>query len=67
MAPSQSKTTVNVQNFTGQQSAVSETIAPDGTKNVKITIGNIVKDGLASGQYDRVPQGAFNIKRVGSR
>jgi len=66
MVPQQ-KTNVSVQNFTGQQAQVSETVSADGSKNIKVTIGQVVKEGLASGQYDRVLSGAFGINRKGSR
>ena len=66
MVPQQ-KTNVSIQNFTGQQAQVSETVSADGSKNIKVTIGQVVKEGLASGQYDRVLSGAFGINRKGSR
>jgi len=66
MVPQQ-KTNVSIQNFSGQQAQVSETVSADGSKNIKVTIGQVVKEGLAAGQYDRVLSGAFGINRKGSR
>lgn len=61
------QTNVFIENYSGQNAQVNETVGADGTKNIRVTIGQVVKDGLANGQYDRVLNGAFGLRRKGTR
>ena len=57
---------VNIINNTGSQVEQSESTGPGGEKILEIIIGNKVKEGIASGQFDRSMQSAYGLRRRGT-
>jgi lambda family phage tail tape measure protein len=57
---------VNITNQTGGEVTQTESTGPNGEKILDILISNKVKEGIASGQFDRTFQSAYGLKRRGN-
>jgi len=57
---------VNIINNTGAEVSQSETTGPNGIRMLEVLITSKVKEGLASGSYDRTMQQAYGLRRKGS-
>ncbi len=57
---------VNIVNQTGGQVDQRETTGPSGEKTIEILIHNKVKDGMASGAFDKIMSQAYGLRRKGS-
>jgi lambda family phage tail tape measure protein len=58
--------TVNIINQSGNEVQQHETTGPSGEKQIDILITNKVRDGIASGRYDKVFKQAYGVNRKGS-
>ncbi len=57
---------VNIINNSGAQVEQKETTASDGSKQIEVLIHGKVKEGIASGMYDKTFGQAYGMKRRGS-
>ena len=57
---------VNVYNNAGADVQTRTTDNADGTRQIDILIEKKVRDGIASGSYDRVMRGSYGLARVGA-
>lgn len=62
----QSPVVVNIINNTSSEISQKETTGADGSKVLEIMINSKVKEGIASGSYDRTFQQAYGLKRKGN-
>ena len=60
-----SNTYVSVVNNSDKEASVNERKDASGNKFIEVTIGQVVKSQMASGNYDRVMSSSFGIKRKG--
>jgi hypothetical protein len=58
-------TTINIVNNTQSEVTTQESSGPNGEKVIEFLITNKVKEGLASGLYDKQMQMAYGIRRKG--
>lgn len=58
--------TVNIINQNGSNVQQQQTTGPNGEQQIDVIITNTVRDGLASGKYDRAFKSNFGIPRKGS-
>lgn len=61
-----SNTVVNIVNNSGGQVEQSESVGPNGDKQIDIIIHAKVKEGFASGHYDKQLNSSYGIKRKGT-
>lgn len=57
--------TVNIINNNGSEVEAQETTGPNGERTIEILIQNKVRDGIASGKYDKVMKQSYGIGRRG--
>ena len=57
---------VNIINNTGSDVSQMEKTGPDGTRVLDVIISNKVREGIASGSFDKTFQQAYGLKRRGS-
>jgi lambda family phage tail tape measure protein len=57
---------VNVYNNAGVEVQTESSTSSDGTKQIDVYIERKIKDGIASGSYDRVMRGSYGLTRVGA-
>lgn len=58
--------TINITNNTGADVQAKESTGPSGERQIEILIAAKVKEGLASGTYDKTLQQSYGLKRRGS-
>jgi hypothetical protein len=57
--------TINVINNSNADIQQVESVSPDGSKTLDLIITNRVKDGIASGMFDRQFSSTYGLKRRG--
>jgi hypothetical protein len=57
---------VNIYNNAGVEIQTESSTGSDGTKQIDVYIERKIKDGIASGSYDRVMRGSYGLTRVGA-
>jgi len=59
-------TNVIVNNYSGAQATAVEGVAPDGSRQITVTIENIMKKSIADGRFDGV-MNRFGVRPQGVR
>ncbi len=58
--------TININNNAQAEVKSTETTGPGGERVIEVLITNKVRDGLASGSFDKIMQSSYGLKRKGS-
>jgi lambda family phage tail tape measure protein len=66
VAASVTPVNINIINQSGNEVQQQETTGPNGEKQIDILITNKVRDGIASGRYDKVFKQSYGMARKGS-